>query len=103
MGRQQRMSCYYRQAVVVILSISSLVAVVIFGLPRGNPANFIPFAPSGFIRLLPATGLIFFAYTGYSRIATLVEEVRTIPRDSTTINDDKDCFNNSEWKKTDTL
>jgi len=73
------MLLFSRKAVVVILSISSLVAVVIFGLPHGNPANFVPFAPSGLIGLLRATGLIFFAYTGYSRIATLVEEVRTIP------------------------
>jgi basic amino acid/polyamine antiporter, APA family len=70
--------------VVVILSISSLAAFVILGLPHGNPANFVSFAPSGFTGILRATGLIFFAYTGYSRIATLVEEVRnprrTIPR-----------------------
>lgn len=46
--------------VVVILSISSLVAVVILGLPHGNPANFVPFAPSGFTGILRATGLIFF-------------------------------------------
>lgn len=70
--------------VIVILSIASLVAVIIIGLPHGNPANFIPFAPHGFTGILQATGLLFFAYTGYSRIATLVEEVhnprRTIPR-----------------------
>ena len=54
------------------------------GLPYGSITNFVPFAPSGFTGILHATGLIFFAYTGYSRIATLVEEVRnprrTIPR-----------------------
>ncbi len=70
--------------VVVILSISSLAAFVVMGLPHGNLANFVPFAPSGFTGILRATSLIFFAYTGYSRIATLVEEVRnprrTIPR-----------------------
>jgi len=71
--------------VIVIMSIASLVAFVILGLPHGNLANFVPFAPSfGFTGVLHATGLIFFAYTGYSRIATLVEEVhnprRTIPR-----------------------
>jgi amino acid transporter len=52
--------------VVVILSITSLAAVVILGLPHGNPANFVPFAPSGFAGILRATGLLFFAYTGYS-------------------------------------
>ena len=30
--------------IIVILSIASLVAVIIIGLPHGNPANFVPFA-----------------------------------------------------------
>jgi basic amino acid/polyamine antiporter, APA family len=70
--------------VVVIISILSLLAVVVIGLPQGKLANFAPFAPGGAVGVLRATGLLFFAYTGYSRIATLVEEVRnpkkTIPR-----------------------
>jgi APA family basic amino acid/polyamine antiporter len=70
--------------VIVILSIASLVVVIIIGLPHGNPANFTPFAPFGFTGIIQATGLLFFAYIGYSRIATLVEEVHnpksTIPR-----------------------
>jgi len=70
--------------VVVILSVLSLLAVVVIGLPSAQAVNFTPFAPSGAVGILQATGLLFFAYTGYSRIATLVEEVRnpkrTIPR-----------------------
>jgi basic amino acid/polyamine antiporter, APA family len=70
--------------VIVIVSILSLLSVAVIGLPKGNLANFAPFAPSGPLGVLQATGLLFFAYTGYSRIATLVEEVRnpkhTIPR-----------------------
>jgi APA family basic amino acid/polyamine antiporter len=70
--------------VVVILSVASLLAVVVIGLPAGNSSNFAPFAPGGLGGTLEATALLFFAYTGYSRIATLVEEVRnpkkTIPR-----------------------
>jgi APA family basic amino acid/polyamine antiporter len=61
-----------------------LLAVVVIGLPGARAANFTPFAPTGVVGILQATGLLFFAYTGYSRIATLVEEVRnpkrTIPR-----------------------
>ncbi len=72
--------------VIVILSIASLLAVAVIGLPSARLANFIPFAPAGIVGILRATGLLFFAYTGYSRIATLVEEVRnpkrTIPRAS---------------------
>ena len=70
--------------VVVIISVFSLLAVVLIGLPSVNLSNLTPFAPKRIGGVLEATGLLFFAYTGYSRIATLVEEVknprRTIPR-----------------------
>src|SRR5580700_84131 len=70
--------------VIVVVSILSLLAVVVIGLPHGSASNLSPFAPGGVGGILQATGLLFFAYTGYSRIATLVEEVRnpkqTIPR-----------------------
>ena len=73
-------------SVIVILSIASLLAVAVIGLPSAHLSNFTPFAPGGVLGILRATGLLFFAYTGYSRIATLVEEVknpkRTIPRAS---------------------
>src|SRR5208283_1517900 len=67
-------------SVIVILSIASLLAVAIIGLPSAHLSNFLPFAPGGVIGVLRATGLLFFAYTGYSRIATLVEEVRNPKR-----------------------
>jgi APA family basic amino acid/polyamine antiporter len=70
--------------VVVVLSIVSLVSVIVIGLPQARFSNLEPFAPQGVGGTLQATALLFFAYTGYSRIATLVEEVRnpkkTIPR-----------------------
>jgi len=70
--------------VIVIFSVLSLLAVAVIGLPSANFSNLQPFAPFGALGVLRATGLLFFAYTGYSRIATLVEEVRnprhTIPR-----------------------
>ena len=69
---------------VVVLSVLSLLAVVVIGLPGARASNLTPFAPGGVGGILQATGLLFFAYTGYSRIATLVEEVHnprhTIPR-----------------------
>ena len=70
--------------VVVVLSVLSLLAVVVIGLPEARALDLTPFAPGGADGILQATGLLFFAYTGYSRIATLVEEVhnpkQTIPR-----------------------
>ncbi len=71
--------------VVVILSVLSLLAFIVIGLPNAHLANFSPFFPSsGLAGILNTTALLFFAYTGYSRVATLVEEVHdpkaTIPR-----------------------
>jgi APA family basic amino acid/polyamine antiporter len=70
--------------VVVVVSIASLLSVVVLGLPQARLSNLTPFAPGGVGGTLQATALLFFAYTGYSRIATLVEEVKnprhTIPR-----------------------
>ncbi len=70
--------------VVVVLSVISLLAVIIIGLPSAHASNLSPFAPGGIGGILQATALLFFAFTGYSRIATLVEEVRdpkrTIPK-----------------------
>ena len=69
---------------IVIMSILSLLVVAGIGLPSARISNLSPFAPAGVVGILRSTGLLFFAYTGYSRIATLVEEVRdpkrTIPR-----------------------
>jgi APA family basic amino acid/polyamine antiporter len=70
--------------IVVIFSVLTLLAVVVLAAPAVRASNFVPFAPGGILGILQATALLFFAYTGYSRIATLVEEVkdpkRTIPR-----------------------
>ena len=70
--------------VVVVLEVVALAAVIAVGAPGFHAARLAPFAPNGLGGLLRAAGLLFFAYTGYARIATLVEEVRdpqrTIPR-----------------------
>ena len=82
-GRSNRVN-----AVVVSLTIAALAAFVAGALPAAaaaGPVNFRPFLGGGGLRdLLHATALMFVAYTGYGRIATLGEEVReprrSIPR-----------------------
>jgi len=78
--------------VIVAITLGALGFFVLFGIPparAGTPANFIPFlAPAAgetaIHAFLHATALMFVAYTGYGRVATLGEEVhdpqRTIPR-----------------------
>jgi APA family basic amino acid/polyamine antiporter len=71
--------------VLVAVTLAVLAVVVIAGLVGGSPspARLGP-APTSVTGVLGAAGLLFFAFAGYARIATLGEEVRdpkhTIPR-----------------------
>jgi APA family basic amino acid/polyamine antiporter len=68
---------------LVAVSVSSLGLFVWTALPELSRDRFSPFAPHGVGGILSASALLFVAYTGYGRIATLGEEVknphRTIP------------------------
>ncbi|SOD73216.1 amino acid/polyamine/organocation transporter (APC superfamily) [Jatrophihabitans sp. GAS493] len=71
---------------IVVLTLLTLIVVVVGAFVGGNAStqNLSPF-PGGDLRgILQASGLIFFAFAGYARVATLGEEVRdparTIPR-----------------------
>ena len=80
-GRSNRVN-----AVMVAVTIAALAAFVVGSLPAAvsGGGRFTPFLGGGVRDLLHATALMFVAYTGYGRIATLGEEVReprrTIPR-----------------------
>lgn len=69
---------------IVAISLGSLLLFVIATAGAFDAANLRPFASSGARGILEAAAILFFAYTGYARIATLGEEVReprrTIPR-----------------------
>lgn len=73
-------------AVIVSIALVALIAFVVAGASRAaDAAAALPWADSlSSRRLLEATALMFVAYTGYGRIATLGEEVReprrVIPR-----------------------
>ncbi len=72
--------------VIVALTLVTLTVVVVASLAGGtaSPANLSPFPGTSVGGVLQAAGLLFFAFAGYARIATLGEEVRdparTIPR-----------------------
>jgi basic amino acid/polyamine antiporter, APA family len=73
-----------RAIVAVVLAV--LVVVIVAGLtsPTASTAHLTPFPGAGVHGILQSAGLLFFAFAGYARIATLGEEVRdprrTIPR-----------------------
>ena len=71
-------------AIIVSITLLALAAFVLFGLPsawNGSGANFSSLVSGsgrsqGARGFLQATALMFVAYTGYGRIATLGEEIR---------------------------
>lgn len=69
---------------IVGITILSLLYFVVSGLPQIEKSHFTPFAPYGLNGIAEASALLFFAFTGYARIATLAEEVKnpktTIPK-----------------------
>lgn len=70
--------------IIVSVTVLSLFYLIYSGIPEVKPENFKPFAPFGLSGIAEAAALLFFAFTGYARIATLAEEVanpkKTIPR-----------------------
>ena len=72
--------------VLVAMTLLALGAVVVGSLAGGatDPTRLSPLTGHGGYGILQAAGLLFFAFAGYARIATLGEEVRdparTIPR-----------------------
>ncbi|MBC8136001.1 MAG: amino acid permease [Fibrella sp.] len=71
-------------AVIVAVTVGAILYFVAGTLPRLRITAFVPFAPNGIPGVLQSAALLFFAFTGYARVATLGEEVRepqkTIPR-----------------------
>ena len=69
---------------IVLVTLLSLVYFIVGGIPNIQSSNFTPFAPNGYKGIAESAAILFFAFTGYARIATLAEEVReprtTIPR-----------------------
>ena len=71
---------------LVAMTLLALGGVVVGSLAGGatDPARLLPLTGHGAYGVLQAAGLLFFAFAGYARIATLGEEVRdparTIPR-----------------------
>lgn len=70
--------------VIVAITLASLTCFVGMTATSFNAQYLTPFAPNGYGATLQSAAILFFAYTGYARIATLAEEVRdpetTIPK-----------------------
>ncbi|MEM0202204.1 MAG: amino acid permease [Candidatus Micrarchaeaceae archaeon] len=70
-------------AAMVMINVAVLLIFMVSSLAHFNPANLSNFMPNGTNGMLAGTALIFFAFTGFSRVTTVSSEVkkprRTIP------------------------
>jgi APA family basic amino acid/polyamine antiporter len=77
-----RQSALFNNA-LVSAKVLILFVFIVVGALRLNPANFVPFVPSG-TGILYGAYFIFFAFSGFARIAVMSEEVkdarRIVPR-----------------------
>jgi APA family basic amino acid/polyamine antiporter len=80
----ERSAMLTRLIVAVVLAVLAAVVVVVIGAGDANLSNLLVGPDVTAVGVLQAAGLLFFAFAGYARIATLGEEVRdparTIPR-----------------------
>ncbi|MFG3088737.1 APC family permease [Streptomyces antibioticus] len=83
-GGVQKSAWLTRMIVAVVLAVLASVVVVCLGSGASDAGRLDIGASGGVGGVLQAAGLLFFAFAGYARIATLGEEVRdparTIPR-----------------------
>ena len=70
--------------VMVIIKLLVLALFIGVGVMNINPANYTPFAPSGFTGIHQGAAIVFFAYIGFDAISTAAEETydpqRNLPR-----------------------
>jgi len=66
---------------MVALKLAIVAGFIAVGMFYVKPANWVPFAPSGFSGVMSGAAIIFFAYIGFDAISTTAEEARNPQRD----------------------
>ena len=67
--------------VMVAIKIGAILTFLVVGGMLVNPANWKPFAPSGFGGIVTGGAIVFFTYIGFDSVSTAGEECRSPQRD----------------------
>ena len=67
--------------IMVVVKIAAIVTFLVVGGMLVRPANWHPFAPSGFAGVVTGGAIIFFTYIGFDSVSTAAEEARNPQRD----------------------
>ena len=67
--------------IMVVVKIGAILTFLVVGGMFINPANWTPFAPSGFAGIMAGGAIIFFTYIGFDSVSTAAEEARNPQKD----------------------
>ena len=67
--------------IMVVVKIGAIVTFLVVGGMLVHPANWHPFAPSGFSGIVTGGAIIFFTYIGFDSVSTAAEEAKNPQRD----------------------
>lgn len=67
--------------IMVMVKIGAILLFLVIGGMLVKPANWHPFAPSGFPGIMAGGAIIFFTYIGFDSVSTAAEECRSPQRD----------------------
>lgn len=65
------------QLIIVVVSLLSLIAILIAGLPQVKPENMQPFMTEGSGGLIAAAAFVFISYAGVTKVAAIAEEIKS--------------------------
>jgi APA family basic amino acid/polyamine antiporter len=66
---------------MVTIKIGAILTFLVVGGMLVKPANWVPFAPSGFSGIVTGGAIVFFTYIGFDSVSTAAEEARNPQRD----------------------
>jgi basic amino acid/polyamine antiporter, APA family len=67
--------------IMVAIKIGAILTFLVVGGMLVNPANWKPFAPSGFGGIITGGAIVFFTYIGFDSVSTAAEEAKNPQRD----------------------
>lgn len=66
---------------MVFVKVGIVLFFIIYGAGFVNPANWVPFAPSGFVGILGGAAIVFFSFIGFDAVSATAEETKNPQRD----------------------
>ncbi|EPS61395.1 hypothetical protein M569_13402, partial [Genlisea aurea] len=64
-----------------IVHVAVIAFIIVAGLIKSDPKNYVPFAPYGVRGIFQASAVLYFAYLGFDAVATMAEEAVDPTRD----------------------